>query len=448
LTGWGRTAASVGHVRSVHSPDEAAAALGAANGRGAIARGLGRSYGDLAQNGGGLVLDMTMLSAIRAIDPAAGTAVVESGCSLGRLLDEIVPAGWFLPVTPGTRHVTVGGAIACDVHGKNHHHDGSFGRHLLSLVLLTPAGDILHLDRESTPREFHATVGGLGLTGVVLQATLQLLPIVTASMRIDVERCRDIDDTFERLESGDQRYRYSVAWLDGRATGKRFGRSLLMRGDHASLDELAERDRPAALRRAHRREVVVPTWASASRLLRGHAGTAFNEVHFRRSRDRRGLLQPLDSLFYSLDSLGNWNRLYGQAGFVQYQFVVPFGREDTVIEILRRVRSVGPGPTLAVLKRLGEAAGPLSFPMPGWTLALDLALPAPGLGRTLDGCDELVAEVGGRIYLAKDARLRAERLSAMYPRLDEWRETQAQLDPRGLMQGDLARRLQLTQRPV
>jgi decaprenylphospho-beta-D-ribofuranose 2-oxidase len=282
----------------------------------------------------------------------------------------------------------------------------------------------------------------------VLQATLQLLPIQTASMRIDVDRGVDIDDTFARLESGDPRYRYSVAWLDGRATGTRFGRSLLMRGDHAPLSDLPERERPAALRRKHGRGVSVPTWASAGWLLRGPAATAFNELYFRRGRAGRGLLQPLDPFFYSLDSLGHWNRLYGRAGFLQYQFVVPFGHEGTVVEVLRRVRSVGAGPTLVVLKRLGEAAGPLSFPMPGWTLALDLGLPAPELGRTLDRCDDLVAAAGGRVYLAKDSRLRADRLETMYPRLDEWRETQALLDPQSVMQGDLARRLGLTRRPT
>jgi decaprenylphospho-beta-D-ribofuranose 2-oxidase len=446
LTGWGRAPASVCRVLPVRSPEEAAEALAGAPARGAIARGLGRSYGALAQNGGGLVLETTGLDAIREFDREAGVVTVEAGCSLARLLDEIVPAGWFLPVTPGTRHVTVGGALACDVHGKNHHRDGSFGRHVLSLLLLAPEGELLRLDPAGAPEEFRATVGGLGLTGIVLEATLQLLPVETATMRVDVERAADLEDAFARLESGDDGYRYSVAWVDCRSRGARFGRSLLMRGDHARLDELPERERPAALRRGADRAVPVPRRASAGPLLRSRLGVGFNELYFRRGRERTGLLQPLDPFFYPLDALRDWNRLYGRAGFLQYQFVVPFGHEDAVVEILRLVRAAGPGPTLVVMKRFGEASGPLSFPLPGWTLALDLALPAPELARALDRADELVAGTGGRVYLAKDARLRPERLAEMYPELDAWRETQARLDPRGRMQGDLARRLGLARR--
>ncbi len=444
LTGWGRTAPSRCFVRAVSSREDAVEALRSAPGRGVLPRGLGRSYGDLAQNGGGLVLDMTGLDAVVRFDPSTGTAVAEAGCPLSRLLDVAVPGGWFLPVTPGTRHVTVGGAIACDVHGKNHHQDGSFGRYVRALTLLTPGGELRRLDPESAPEEFQATVGGLGLTGVVLEAELTLLPVATATMRVDVERTADLDDTFARLESGDHLYRYSVAWVDCRARGRRFGRSILMRGDHASVDDLGGPGRAAPFGRPRDRGLPVPAWCSVSPLLRSRAGEAFNELYFRRARDRQGVLQPLDPFFYPLDALRDWNRLYGHGGFLQYQFVVPFGCEETVVRIAELLSRCAP--TLVVLKRFGEEGGPLSFPAPGWTLALDLPLPSAELGPLLDRADGLVAAAGGRVYLAKDARLRPERVEEMYPRLEAWREVQARLDPQGRMQGDLARRLGLVRR--
>jgi decaprenylphospho-beta-D-ribofuranose 2-oxidase len=411
-----------------------------------LARGLGRSYGDLAQNGGGLVLDMTGFDAVHEFDRDRGIVVVDGGCSLAKLVRLTAPAGWFLPVTPGTRHVTVGGAIACDVHGKNHHRDGSFGQHVRSLTLLTPDGDARRLDARTTPDDFWATVGGLGLTGVIVETTLTLARIETTTMRVDVERAGDIEDAFARLTSTDHLYRYSVAWLDCRARGKQLGRSVLMRGDHATLSELPSRSRRGALDPGGGRALTVPEWASVAPLLRGPAGDAFNELHFRCARPRRSALQSLDAFFYPLDALRDWNRLYGRSGFLQYQFVVPFGCEHDVVEIVRLLGSTRPAPTLAVMKRLGAESGPLSFPLPGWTLALDLPVAGAELGRALDRADEIVAAAGGRVYLAKDAVLRAERLATMYPRLSEWRDAQARLDPAGRMQGDLARRLRVTGR--
>lgn len=413
--------------------------------RGVLARGLGRSYGDLAQNGGGLVLDLTRLGRVLELDQTRGVAVVEGGCSLADLLRAIVPAGWFLPVTPGTRHVTVGGAIAADVHGKNHHRDGSFGRHVESLVLLDPSGEARTLDPETTPQEFAATVGGLGLTGVVVEATLRLLPIETSAMKVDVERAVDLDDALARLRDGDHRYRYSVAWVDLRARGGRLGRSVLMRGDHAASVDLAEARRGSdPLARAEARALAVPRWASVAAFLRGPAGTAFNELYFRRApRERCDMIQTIDAFFYPLDTLRDWNRLYGRSGFLQYQFVLPLGAEGVLRRLVALLADARPAPVLAVLKQFGPESGPLSFALAGWTLAVDLALPSPGLGPLLDGADELVAAAGGRVYLAKDSRLRAEVFHSMYPRLGLWRELQSRLDPSGRMRGDLARRLRV-----
>jgi decaprenylphospho-beta-D-ribofuranose 2-oxidase len=435
-------------VLAVRTPEEVVEALRSAPARGVLPRGLGRSYGDLAQNGGGLILDVTGLARVLELDEERGVARVDGGCSLGELLRTIVPAGWFLPVTPGTRQVTVGGAIAADVHGKNHHRDGSFGRYVESLELLDAAGESRRLDPWSTSDEFAATLGGLGLTGVVVEASLRLLPIETSMMKVDVERAEDLDDTLARLRAGDHRYRYSVAWLDLRARGSRLGRSVLMRGDHALRQDLEQRRAsgdPLARSEAH--TFGVPRWASVAPFLRGPAGDAFNELYFRRApREGRDLFQSIDAFFYPLDAVRDWNRLYGRGGFLQYQFVVPLGSEGILDELVVLLAAARPAPVLAVLKQFGPESGPLSFAIPGWTLSVDLALPSPELGPLLDRADELVVGAGGRVYLAKDSRLLAERFRSMYPRFDEWRESQSRLDPLGRMQGDLARRLRIVGR--
>lgn len=441
LTGWGRTSPSSASVVAARDAQEVVRAVRTAGARGVIARGLGRSYGDVAQNGGGLVLDMTGLNRILRLDDERGRVTVEAGCSFAELIDACLPRGWFVPVTPGTSHVTVGGAIAADVHGKNHHRDGSIGRHIVEIVLVDPSGEARRLGPESEPELFWATVGGLGLTGVIVEATLDLIPVETSVMRVDLERTNDLDETFERLSATDRLYRYSVSWIDC----SRRGRSILIQGDHARTSDANGR-RHEAPRLAGGTARRVPPGISLGPLLRSRAVAAFNEVHFRRARDVDGGLEALAPFFFPLDAVSDWNRLYGRGGFLQYQFVVPFEREDVVRTAISTLAAAGASQTLAVLKRLGTADGMLSFPMPGWTLAVDVALPVRGLGRVLDELDDLVAGAGGRVYLAKDSRLRPERLERMYPRLAEWRRVQAAIDPDGRMQCDLARRLRLTER--
>ncbi|MHB8648776.1 MAG: FAD-binding oxidoreductase [Gaiellaceae bacterium] len=447
LSGWGRTAPSrPAALRSVRTEAEVRAALAEPPARGVTARGLGRSYGDLAQNAGGLVLDMTPLASVEGPD-SGGLVRAGAGCSLARIVAEALPAGWFLPVVPGTRFVTLGGAIACDVHGKNHHRDGSFGRYVEELTLATPAGDERTLNAGRTPDEFRATAGGLGLTGVILRAAVRLIPVESAWMTVDVERALDFDDTLARLEATDHRHRYSVAWVDAARGRGRFGRSVLLRGDHARAADLPPRHAAAPLALPDRRRLAVP--AALARLplpVGALAGAAFNELYWRRTREGHGGLQPLDSFFWPLDGILDWNRLYGRGGFLQYQVAVPFGAEDVLRAIMEIFAALRRPPALVVLKRFGEAAGPLSFPLPGWTVALDVALPAAGVAAALDRADELAAHAGGRIYLAKDSRLRRSRLAAMYPRLAEWREVQARFDPTQTMQSDLARRLGLHRR--
>ncbi|MFD8200678.1 FAD-binding protein [Streptomyces sp. NPDC059701] len=442
VTGWGRTAPTGARLVRPRTYEEAAAAVRDCGARGGIPRGLGRAYGDAAQNAGGAVLDMTGLDRIHAIDADGGTVVCDAGVSLHRLMEVLLPLGWFVPVTPGTRYVTVGGAIGADIHGKNHHVSGSFARHVPSLELLTADGGVRTVDR-GTPL-FDATAGGMGLTGVILAATVRLQRVGTALMSVDTERATDLDDLMARLTTTDHRYRYSVAWIDLLARGAATGRAVLTRGDHAppdALDARARRD-PAAFRTS--RLPAAPAFLPDGLLNRTSVGL-FNELWYRRApRARRGQLQRISTFFHPLDGVPHWNRVYGRGGFVQYQFVVGHGREETLRRIVRRISAHRCPSFLAVLKRFGQAdPGWLSFPVPGWTLALDVPAGLPGLGAFLDELDEEVAGAGGRVYLAKDSRLRPELLASMYPRLDDFRALRAELDPRGVFRSDLSRRLAL-----
>ncbi|MEJ1197135.1 MULTISPECIES: FAD-binding oxidoreductase [unclassified Streptomyces] len=442
VTGWGRTAPTVARVIRPRTFQEAADAVRDCGVRGGIPRGLGRAYGDAAQNAGGDVLDMTALDRVHAIDVDGGTVLCDAGVSLHRLMEVLLPLGWFVPVTPGTRYVTVGGAIGADIHGKNHHVSGSFARHVLSFELLTADGRVRTVDR-GTPL-FDATAGGMGLTGVILTATVRLQPVETSLMSVDTERAVDLDDLMARLTATDHRYRYSVAWIDLLARGAATGRAVLTRGDHAPLDALPDRARREPLAFRTSRLPAAPDLVPEGLLSRTTVGL-FNELWYRRApRLRRGELQRISAFFHPLDGVPHWNRIYGRGGFVQYQFVVGHGQEDALRRVVGRISAQRCPSFLAVLKRFGEAdPGWLSFPVPGWTLALDIPAGLPGLGTFLDGLDEEVAKAGGRVYLAKDSRLRPELLAAMYPRLDDFRALRAELDPRGVFTSDLSRRLTL-----
>jgi decaprenylphospho-beta-D-ribofuranose 2-oxidase len=443
LSGWGRTAATrPAQFARASSTRDVRRLLAAAPERGAIARGFGRSYGDAAQRAGGLVVGMLGLDHVETVDTAARTATVGAGVSMQTLVRRTLPFGLFPAVTPGTEMVSIGGAIACDVHGKNHHADGAFSAHVESFELVTTSGDVLHVEPESTADVFQATAGGLGLTGVVVRATVRLIAVDTAWMSVDTERAADLDDAFSRFASDDD-YRYSVAWIDCLARGRHLGRSVLMRGNHAGLGALSPVQRGRPLELAKRPSVPAPAWVPSG-LVNRTTISVFNELYFRRASLAGGRrLVSIPAFFYPLDAVRHWNRLYGARGFVQYQFVVPYGAEDTIRRAIELLAAAGCPSFLAVLKRMGEEHGLLSFPLPGWTLALDVPAAVDGLGPLLDGLDELVAAAGGRVYLAKDARLRPELVETMYPRLSEWREIQARLDPEGIMQSDLSRRLGL-----
>lgn len=443
VAGWGRAAASSAKVARVtcQAELEAFVAEATSSSTPVVARGLGRAYGDAAQCAGGLVLDCTSLDRIDSGSLADGVVRVEAGVSLDSLLRAIVPRGWFVPVTPGTAQVSIGGAIAADVHGKNHHRDGAFGHFVDRLSIVTPIGR-LELTPVEDPEPFWATVGGMGLTGVVAEADLRLHRIESSRMLVDTFCAGDIDECMARLSDRDGAYRYSVAWVDCTARGRRLGRSVLSLGDHATSADLPARARGGALDYAPARARGVPVTPPVS-LIKPAAILAANELWYRKARlHGSGELTSIGAFFYPLDAIQDWNRLYGPLGFTQYQFVVPFGAERVIRAVIELLQAARIAPSLAVLKRFGAAdPAPMSFPMPGWTLALDIPLAAHDIASVLDRLDDLVASENGRVYLAKDGRLRPDLLGQMYPRLPEWLASRSTLDPSHSFASDLSRRL-------
>jgi decaprenylphospho-beta-D-ribofuranose 2-oxidase len=442
VCGWGRTAPSRARLVAPRTVADVEALADAGDGRGLLARGHGRAYGDAAQNAGGLLLDMSRMNRISELDLGRGTVTAQAGISFDQLIRLLVSRGWFLPVTPGTRQVTLGGAIACDIHGKNHHHDGSLAGHVDWLELVPPGRGARRLLPGDD--EFAATAGGMGLTGVVTAARMRLLPVPTAAMRVTTERAGDVDDLMARMAGEDHHYRYSVAWIDCLARGSRLGRGVLTRGNHAGVDELPAGQRAEPLRYSPGRPLAAPRFAPPG-LLSRTAMRAFNAGWFRKAPRHDVSIQSLAAFFHPLDRVRGWNRLYGPRGLVQHQSVVPFGQEAQLRRLLELFSDARAGSFLAVLKRFGPGRPLLSFPRAGWTLAVDFPAGLPELGRLLDRADELVAAAGGRVYLAKDARLRPEMVEAMYPELPRWRAIRSALDPAGAVASDLGRRLGLVE---
>jgi decaprenylphospho-beta-D-ribofuranose 2-oxidase len=471
LCGWGRTAPTRARVLRPRTAEEVAQALAAspATRGGAIARGAARSYGDAAQNGGGAVIDATALRGGTELlweDPTGGGADapgsdagptgsspapvapaalvrVGAGVTFAPLLAWLAARGLTLPVVPGTRHLTVGGAIAGDVHGKNHPHEGSFARHVESFTLCTPAEGPLLVTAEHHPELFDATLGGMGLTGVVVEATLRLAPLRNAHAVADVDRLDTLDRALAAI-AGEQPHRYTIAWVDLLGEGAAFGRAVLTRSDEGPATAPATRT-PFSTRRP----LTVPRGFPGG-VLRPAVVRAFNALHWHTApRHARGRTLSMSAQLFPLDALGEWSRLYGPAGMVQYQFAVPRGEEETLLRVVHLLRARRAPMYLAVLKRFGpggracEKGGPLSFPLEGLTLAIDLPAGAPGVYRALDDADELVAGAGGRVYLAKDARLRPATLAAMYPELERFRELRGRVDPDGVLRSDMGRRLGL-----
>ncbi|MUH50406.1 MAG: FAD-binding protein [Actinobacteria bacterium] len=443
LTGWGRATASGASVLPVSRGNIADAVVGAPE-RGALVRGLGRSYGDAAQNAGGLILRLAGLAGDAVLDTVQHTVTVGAGVSIDDLLRVTVPQGYFVPVTPGTRFVTIGGAIASDIHGKNHHGEGSFGNHVRRISLLLADGTTLEISPSQHTELFWATIGGMGLTGAIVDATISMLPIETSRCIVDTTRAHDLEHILTLMEEGDDRYRYSVAWIDLMAKGRHLGRSVLTRGDHATVEQLTGSATSSPRHYDPRVVASVPPVVPVS-LINNLSVRAFNEFWFRKAPlYRTDEIHSLAGFFHPLDMVGSWNRIYGPRGFVQYQFLVPFGQEDALRHIVERFAASGAASFLAVLKRFGAGnAAPLSFPAPGWTLALDIPASFSGLGEILHELDHTVLDAGGRHYLAKDSHTTPQAISRGYPRLAEWQDVRNRSDPTGVWRSDLGRRLGL-----
>lgn len=405
--------------------------------RGVIARGAGCAYGDAAQRGGGTVVRI----AKTPHEPSGATSdaiEVSAGATIGEVCWTLLRHGRFLPVVPGTARATIGGAIAADVHGKNHPHAGSFGAHVVSLDLIDGSGTRRRLSKTEDPEAFWATVGGMGLTGVIVSATLNSTTVGSALVWESTALTASIDETVRRVRALSTTHDHVAAWLDLRS--RAFGTGVVTAANHLH-GSLPREDCKA---RASSSRLVCPNIGLPLLGPRRVALANAAKIVSARRRTRRApeRLLGIESALWPLDGLGEWNRLYGKAGFVQYQVAIPDGAEGALVQL---ATDLGRLPVyLATLKRLGTAsAAPLSFPLPGWTLALDVPATAPGLWAALDTADGTVAEVGGRVYLAKDVRLKARHVRAMYPRLDEWREVRARLDPSGRMKSDLGCRLGL-----
>jgi decaprenylphospho-beta-D-ribofuranose 2-oxidase len=405
-----------------------------------IARGEGRSYGDQSINDNGNVIQMAALNRQLAFDPASGLLQCEAGLTLADIQQHFIPEGWMLPVTPGTRFVQVGGAIAADVHGKNHHHSGAFSNRVEELTLLLPDGRQLNCSQLENRDLFQATAGGMGLTGIIIRATIRLKQIRTSSVLQQQRRVGSLAEMLEQLKTADKTSEYSVAWLDGTARGSKLGRGIVFSGNDAQLQDLSARARTEPLRLKQPSQIGIP-WQLPSRTISRSVIQSFNNLYWKTHGDRE-LVLGLYPFFYPLDSVNNWNRVYGKAGFTQYQFVLPERSSETgVAAILEKVSRYG-GSSLAVLKRMGAGNGLLSFPIPGITVALDFPL-RPGLFDMLTELDDIVIQNGGRVYLAKDMRLKPERVREMYHDLPRWLEIRRECDPEGRLVSNLSQRLEL-----
>jgi len=445
LAGWGKAAPSAANVIEV-GEDDLAEAVKQLPARGGIARGLGRSYGDPAQNAGGHVLRLIPTHDAVTIDDDACTATVSAGVSIDDLLAIIVPRGYFVPVTPGTRYVTIGGAIASDIHGKNHMQDGSFGNHVTTLRLMLADTTIVEIGPDRQPDLFWATVGGMGLTGVIVDATFRLIPIETSRFVVDTSRIDNLDELIEKLTVSEQTFRYSVAWVDLLARGRHLGRGVLTSGEHATLADLDPATAAAPLAYGARQLVEMPPLIPPVGVINKATVAAFNELWYRKApRHKCAELQTIPAYFHPLDLVGSWNRVYGRRGFLQYQFVVPDGAEAVLRTVIERISAAALPIFLTVLKRFGPGnRGMLSFPTAGWTLAIDVPARSGGLSDLLSSLDRLVLDAGGRHYLAKDFQISPEAVRRGYPRLDEWRAVRTSVDPSGVWASDMSRRLGLT----
>ena len=461
LTGWGRTAPAMSHVLTPRSVEEISAAVATVNDsnasspahlqRGVVARGLGRSYGDSAQNSGGLVLDMSRFNRIHELNAEKALAVVDAGVNLDQLMRAALPFGLWVPVLPGTRQVTVGGAIGHDIHGKNHHSAGSFGNHVTRMELLVADGRVLTLEPSGTADDpegtlFWATVGGNGLTGVILKVWIAMTRTETAFFLADSDQTGSLDETIAlHTDGSESKYTYSSAWFDAISAPPKLGRAAVSRGSLATLAELEEyapklAKNPLAM---DAKPLITFPDVFPNGLANKYTFGPIGEVYYRLGVTSRNQIKTLPAFYHMLDLFSEWNRAYGSKGFLQYQFIVPPGEVEGFKEIIGDIQRSGHYSFLNVFKLFGPGnQAPLSFPMEGWNVCVDFPINSR-LNAFVNELDAKVMSMGGRLYTAKDSRVPAERFHAMYPRIDSWIATRRGIDPNGVFVSDMGRRLEL-----
>lgn len=441
LSGWGNYPRERCRTHSIDSWRDVENVVQSSNTPNVIPRGLGRSYGDSTLTQDGVVLRMGHLNRFLAFDSETGILECEAGVSFAEIIETFLPQGWFLPTTPGTKFVTLGGAIAADVHGKNHHIDGSFGNFVNRLTLLLADGSIIDCTRDNDPDLFWATIGGMGLTGVILSAQIRLSRVETAYCDVTYRRTQNLESTLEMFTATHQSYRYSVSWIDCLATGTSLGRGVVMLGNDAPAAALPPKLAAAPLALPRRRAKTIP-FDFPSLALNSWSIKAFNTLYYAKNRDRREFVD-FNSFFYPLDGINHWNRIYGKRGFVQYQALFPTETAHVGLhQLLERIARSRQASFLAVIKGSGPATpGMLSYLFPGITLALDFPNRGKATRDLFEKLDEIVLEHSGRLYLAKDALTSAGTFARMYPRLAEFQRVKERVDPHNRFVSSQARRL-------
>ncbi|MFW5968959.1 MAG: FAD-binding protein [Persicimonas sp.] len=441
LAGWGRYPTVEAECTRPERRSEVRQAIEDRDGRALLAYGLGRSYGDAPLLEGGRQVLTRRLDRMLDFDQETGWLRCEAGVSLAEIIEVFAPRGFFPPVVPGTQFVTVAGALANNIHGKNHHVAGCFGDHVRRVELLTASGDIVTCDRDREPELFWATVGGLGLTGFILSLEVQLYPIESRAIEMESIRVDNLDEFFE-VSSESKDFTHTVSWIDCVASGASMGRGIFMRGRHAPAGAEAESSFLDGIA-GFAKERLDGRHFESNLLLNKASIRLFNEAYYRKHPSgRHESVVGFEPFFFPLDAVKNWNRIYGKRGFLQYQMVVP--ERDAARHILEIVSDSGMASFLSVLKEFGDRDhGGLSFPMPGVTLALDFPNYGDELFEMLDRLDEIVVDVGGRVYLGKDARLGRDNFRKMYPEWEEWKAVRDRWDPEGVFASDLGKRLGL-----
>ncbi len=439
IANWGNYPVMETDERTFTLSEQLAAAL--PNTDHVIARGNGRCYGDasLAQT----TISTLKYDKILSFDVEKGVFECQSGIVLDEVLKVIVPKGWFLPVTPGTKLITVGGAVASDVHGKNHHVDGAFSKHILEMDVLLASGETLTCSNTLHSDLFWATCGGMGLTGIITRVVFDLKKIETSYIKQKQVKAKNLDELLELFDTYNH-YTYSVAWIDCLKGGDEFGRSILMLGEHATVADLPESKKSQPLKLPSKKQIPLP-FTLPSFVLNPFTVKAFNFLYYAKNTKKElNNVVSYEPFFYPLDAILHWNRGYGKKGFVQYQFVVPLQNKQGLIDILKRISAEGLGSFLAVLKVFGKQDDLISFPMEGYTLALDFPV-RNGLFQFLDELDEIVLKNNGRIYLSKDARMKPSVFWSSYPKAHEFISVIKKYNPLFKFNSIQAQRLNLTQ---